>query len=383
MNIYYWSPFLSKVATAKAVVNSAEGLKFYSKNRINTSIIDVSGEWISEKIKLHEKNLSIIKIYKKSYYEKLPRFGFLKSRLSYSIIFIKSFYPLLRLLNSNKPDFFIIHLITSLPLVLLFFFNFNTKFILRISGLPKINFLRKILWKSISGKIYLVTCPTVATLQYLKNKKIFPEQKLAFLPDPILDINEYIKKVKKIEFLEKNFNKKTSLLTIGRLTKQKNFSFLIKCFKKISMKIDYLNLFIIGEGEEKKLLENLINTLNLNKKVFLLGYKENIFNYLKNCKCFLLTSLWEDPGFVLVEAGISNATILSSNCPNGPIEILENGGNGFIFESNSEESFINSFNEYLNSKEKDLVKKKINLKRKIKLYTKFNHYKILNNFLKK
>ena len=239
------------------------------------------------------------------------------------------------------------------------------------------------MWKSISAKIYLVTCPTVATLQFLKNKKIFPEQKLAFLPDPILDIDEYIKKVKKIELLEKNFNKKSSLLTIGRLTKQKNLSFLIKCFKKISMKIDYLNLFIIGEGEEKKLLENLINTLNLNKKVFLLGYKENIFNYLNNCKCFLLTSLWEDPGFVLVEAGISNATILSSNCPNGPIEILENGRNGFIFDSNSEKSFINSFNEYLNSKEKDILKKKINLKKKIKLYTKFNHYKILNNFLQK
>ena len=89
MNIYYWSPFLSKVATVKAVVNSAQGLKFFSKNRINTSIIDVSGEWINEKTKLYEKKLSIIKIYKKNYYKKLPRFGFLKSRLSYSIIFIK------------------------------------------------------------------------------------------------------------------------------------------------------------------------------------------------------------------------------------------------------------------------------------------------------
>ena len=61
-----------------------------------------------------------------------------------------------------------------------------------------------------------------------------------------------------------------------------------------------------------------------------------------NCKCFLLCSLWEDPGFVLVEAGISNATVISSNCPNGPVEILENGKNGFLFESNSAKSFINS-----------------------------------------
>ena len=50
----------------------------------------------------------------------------------------------------------------------------------------------------------------------------------------------------------------------------------------------------------------------------------SVENSSNNCKCFLLTSLWEDPGFVLVEAGIANATVISSNCPNGPEEILEN-----------------------------------------------------------
>jgi glycosyltransferase involved in cell wall biosynthesis len=156
---------------------------------------------------------------------------------------------------------------------------------------------------------------------------------------------------------------------------------LIKCFKKISIKYYYLNLFIIGEGEEKKMLLKLINNLSLDNKVFILDYRENIFKYLNNCKCFLLTSLWEDPGFVLVEAGIANAAVISSNCPNGPEEILENGKNGFIFESNSIESFISSFNRFINTKEEDLKIKKINLKKRIRLFTKFNHYKILNNYL--
>ena len=156
---------------------------------------------------------------------------------------------------------------------------------------------------------------------------------------------------------------------------------MIQCFKKISIKYDHLNLFIIGDGEEKKILLDLINNLNLGSKVFLLGRKDNVFNYLNNCKCFLLTSLWEDPGFVLVEAGIANATVISSNCTNGPEEILENGKNGFIFESNSIESFISSFNRFMNTKEEDLKIKKINLKKRIRLFTKFNHYKILNNYL--
>ena len=94
MNIYYWSPYLSKVATAKAVINSAESLKYFSNKKINTLLINAAGEWNSEKKKLEEKKISIINIYKKNYYKKLPRYGFLRSRLSYLLIFLKSFYPL-------------------------------------------------------------------------------------------------------------------------------------------------------------------------------------------------------------------------------------------------------------------------------------------------
>ena len=57
----------------------------------------------------------------------------------------------------------------------------------------------------------------------------------------------------------------------------------------------------------------------------MIGNKKNIYDYLKESRIFIQTSLWEDPGFVLLEAGYSNKIVLSSNCPNGPIEILDNG----------------------------------------------------------
>ena len=78
-------------------------------------------------------------------------------------------------------------------------------------------------------------------------------------------------------------------------------------------------------------------------KYFLLGYKKNIYKYLDKTKIFILPSLWEDPGFVLIEAGFMNKTILSSDCPNGPSELLENGKNGFLFETNSFDDFKKQF----------------------------------------
>ena len=56
---------------------------------------------------------------------------------------------------------------------------------------------------------------------------------------------------------------------------------------------------------------------------------------------FILPSLWEDPGFVLIEAASTAVPIISSDCE-WPTGILSNGNGGFLFESNNE-SFINTF----------------------------------------
>ena len=373
MKIFYWGPYISKVATVKAIIESAKSLKKYSKKKVNLSLIDAFGEWSNFK----NDEINIINLNKKKFQKNKEIVGFIKSRYYFFLIWFISFFSLLNLLKKEKPNFLIIHLITSLPLFLLLFFSFETKFVLRISGYPKLTPIRKVLWKLVSKKIFKVTCPTLGTYNKLKSENIF-DDKLIFIPDPILNINDFkIKKNEDIE-IEKNFSKKNSILSIGRLTQQKNFGFLIKSFKTMLKKYPNLNLFIIGEGEKKNELIELINLLDLKDKVFLIGYKYNVYKYLIECKCFILSSLWEDPGFVLVEAGISNATVLSSNCNFGPSEILQKGQNGFLFSSQSESSLIDSFDKFMNSKDDELIKKKIYLKKNIKKYTSYNHFKLIS-----
>ena len=120
---------------------------------------------------------------------------------------------------------------------------------------------------------------------------------------------------------------------------------------------------IIGTGEEKDKIENLIKINNLKENVILLGYQKNVFKFLKNCNAFILSSLWEDPGFVLIEAIVSDCLVLSSDCPNGPKEIIENN-NGLLFKNNSENDFLLKFNQLINLS--DLKKKefKVNAKKK-------------------
>ena len=65
-----------------------------------------------------------------------------------------------------------------------------------------------------------------------------------------------------------------------------------------------------------------------------MGFNNNIFPYMKKAKAFILSSLWEDPGFVIIEAALSNLFVISSDCKNGPNEFLLNGKAGLLYSSN-------------------------------------------------
>ncbi len=380
--IYYWCPFIGNVATIDAVVNSIISVKKYSNKTYEPLLINVAGEWDNKIDYLKKKDIKVINLRSSNIINYLPKFGFFQSRLTYILIFFLSVFKLNKILKKNKPDYLIVHLITFIPLFLLIFNKYKTKFILRISGYPKLNFIRKKFWKFINNKIFYVTAPTKSTLKSLINEKVFSSSKISYLPDPILKIKEIQIKKKENNFNEKELSKKNSLIAIGRLTKQKNFSFLIEAFYEIQKKYDMLNLFILGEGEERKNLEKKISDLNLSKKIFLVGYKKNIYDYLKNSKIFVLSSLWEDPGFVILEAGYLNKIIFSSDCPNGPIEILNAGKNGFLYKSNSIKSFVENFGKLVNCDNNEIYKKKLLLKKKCKEFTLLNHFRTLENILK-
>ena len=379
MNIFYWSPFISNVATISSVMRSADSLVRYSNESINVSLIDSIGEWKDQKKKINPK-INIIKLNNNNFYNLLPRGGFIRSRLSYLIIFFLNFNKLKNLINNEKPDYLIIHLMTSLPIFLTLFFKSKTKIILRLSGLPKLNIIRYFFWKLFSNKIYKVTCPTLGTYNSLLKKNIFPKDKLYFLRDPAVLLNDYVKK-KFEKIINFELKQKKIIIGIGRLAKQKNFNLLINAFHQIQKKYSEYELFILGEGEKKLELTKLTNKYGLEKKVHFFGYQDNVYKYLKKADCFILTSLWEDPGFVLLEAGLSNTSIISSDCKNGPREILDNGNNGYLFENNNLNSLLEKFDEFKKTDKIKLREKKINLKKELRKFTLYSHYNSLKKII--
>ncbi len=374
INLYYWCPVLSNVATVRAVLNSAIATNRYSKN-IKVSLIDTLKEWDNFKSIINDK-IEIKKIVDLSFF--FPKYGFFM-RLNYIKIFIYSFFPLLRLLKKDNPDYIVVHLITSLPLILKVIFNFKTKIILRISGLPRLNFFRKTLWRLVSKKIDIITTPTEGTLQNLKKEKIFNERKIHLLRDPVISISK-INKLKK-QNIDKEYLHKPFILSIGRLSKQKNQKLIIENFK--NNVFDKYNLIIVGEGELEDELKMNVKKLFLEDRIKFAGYHSNIYKFLLKSELVIISSLWEDPGWVMIEAAACNVTVLSSDCNYGPKEFLNNNEGGFIFKTNSSQDLIQAVEKFNLSEEKEKNKKKLFLKKQSKNYTFLKHFLELNNIINK
>ena len=377
--IFYWSPHISKVATVKNVVNSAFSLKKFKKEKIDVSILDVMGEWINHKEEFDLKNINYIKISGFDISKLLPVSGYIKARIIYFFVLITKLFKLKKLIDKEKPNYLIIHLITIVPLLLLYLFSFDTKFILRISGLPQLTFFRIFFWRKISDRIYMVTCPSEQTKKDLIKSNIFPEEKLKVIYDPILEIKEIQKKIN--SKIEKNLLNKKYFLNIGRLTKQKNQTLLIDVFSKLVKKNNNLYLYIVGDGEQKKILKKMIIDREVQSNIFLLGYYENVFSLIKNSSVVISTSLWEDPGAVMIEAAYCNKLVISSNCPNGPEEFLEHGKGGYLFKNDDPIDLENKINHFLNESENNKFEKAFVSKKNSKKYSLFRHYQKLNQIL--
>ncbi|PSP39472.1 glycosyl transferase [Halobacteriales archaeon QH_7_65_31] len=114
------------------------------------------------------------------------------------------------------------------------------------------------------------------------------------------------------------------ILAVGELSEQKDFQTLIRAFAIID-RTPEPRLVILGEGEKREALIHLSNELGVSDRIDLPGFVNNPYRYMSKCDAFVLSSKWEGCPNVLIEALACDAPVVSTNCPSGPNEILQNG----------------------------------------------------------
>jgi glycosyltransferase involved in cell wall biosynthesis len=121
------------------------------------------------------------------------------------------------------------------------------------------------------------------------------------------------------------------VVACGRLKALKGFSTLLDALAVVR-KFVPAHLWIVGEGEQRRFLEKKINRLGLKDCVRLVGFQQNPFKYMAAADLFVLSSLFEGFGNVIVEAMACGAPVVATDCPFGPGEIIADGENGLLVQ---------------------------------------------------
>lgn len=118
------------------------------------------------------------------------------------------------------------------------------------------------------------------------------------------------------------------LLSVARLTSEKNIPMALNVLKKIIEFFPTTGLVIVGAGPEEEKIKSLIKTLGLEKNVALVGWQEDLASYYKSANMFIQTSFFEGYGLALVEAGLSGLPIVTTAV--GIANDLKNGEDAYI-----------------------------------------------------
>ncbi|WP_170302125.1 glycosyltransferase [Desulfosarcina widdelii] len=179
-------------------------------------------------------------------------------------------------------------------------------------------------WDFLRKKFYrladVVTSNSKGSIETLKD--FVPYDKLLYIPNPLTFNICSIEKKKRFKII----------LCVGRLVKQKSIDTLLKAFSLMYKSIPSWHILVVGEGPLKNELINLSYRLKIFKRTHFMGYRKDIYRFYKISSIFVMPSLHEGMPNSLMEAMCHEIPAIVSNSSPGPLELIKDQYNGYIFQ---------------------------------------------------
>lgn len=148
------------------------------------------------------------------------------------------------------------------------------------------------------------------------------------------------------------------IVGVGRLNRQKDFPTLLRAFALLR-RMRPARLMILGEGEDRPQLEDLIKELNISEDVWLPGFVDNPYAYMKHADIFVLSSIFEGLPTVLIEAMAVGTPVVATDCKSGPSEILGAADYGTLVPMQNPEAMAKAIDQTLSQPRVSMDKSKM------------------------
>jgi len=204
------------------------------------------------------------------------------------------------------------------------------------------------LYKVTRNRAHYVSAMSRAALDVHKKKKSSREDRLHLVYNGIdLSLFRYDDSIRKQLRKQFDLQDEFTWLAVGNLSPQKNFTNLLEAWRIIGKKDGFkARLYIVGEGVEKKMLQEKIDEYGLAEEVRLLGRRNDVQDLMSMADGYVMSSDWEGFPMVLLEAAASELPIVATDV-GGNSEIVLNGENGYICPSKNHEALARSMQELM------------------------------------
>jgi glycosyltransferase involved in cell wall biosynthesis len=269
-------------------------------------------------------------------------------------------------LRQSKPDFILSNLpfINFVTLIAKFFSRTKVSTILVEHTIPLNQQLQREKNQKINKRFVNIVTITMRLLYPYANHIVVPShgmakelhQVLGFKPNnpsnlkviynPVVDKHLHQKSQVRLDHPWFQKNQPPVFLAVGRLTPQKDYATLIHAFKALKQEMP-ARLMILGDGDLRIQIEKLIQDLDLETDVLLSGFVDNPYALMSRATAFVLSSVWETFGVVIVEALACGCPVIATDCNYGPAEILSNGKYGILVPSQNSKALAEAMKNIL------------------------------------
>lgn len=284
----------------------------------------------------------------------------LSERVKFTVLGVnqarQSFLPLIRYLNSSKPEQLVVfnYELAYVMVIIRPFLRFRFRLVARNintfsanvlmrSSLVKRYFINPVL-RFLYSRVDHIVNQCVAMQSDLLNSIPIKSEQTSVIYNPVNRAVEHRAKHESKVKTEPGY-----VLCVGRLEYQKAFERAIAAFVKVHEALPDIRLKFLGKGSEEERLRQLAIEVGLDHLIDFEGFSLDAPSYYLGAYCVVLTSLYEGFPNVLVEALTLGVPVVSVDCPSGPAEIVQSGVNGLLVKSYDSDALADAIQKTVNT----------------------------------